>query len=116
VRRYELIRGSGGDGEFRGGLGIRRDIEAVGHSARVSLLTDRRRRAPYGIGGGRPGAVGRNVRMCRDGSEEELPGKGSVVLAPGEAVSVRTPGGGGFGKPERRSAELRRRDLREERA
>ncbi|MCX6094416.1 MAG: hydantoinase B/oxoprolinase family protein [Candidatus Bipolaricaulota bacterium] len=116
VRRYELIGKSGGDGEYRGGLGIRRDIEAVGHSARVSLLTERRKSAPYGIRGGQPGAVGRNVRIRRDGSEEELPGKGSVILAPGEVVSVRTPGGGGCGDPKRRSRELRARDLREGRA
>ncbi len=116
VRCYELIDGSGGDGEYRGGMGIRRDIEAVGHSARVSLLTDRRKRAPYGIRGGRPGAVGHNVRIRCDGSEEELPGKGSVVLASGEVVSLRTPGGGGCGDPKERSAERRERDLREGRA
>jgi N-methylhydantoinase B len=116
VRRYELIGKSGGDGEYRGGMGIRRDIEVVGHSARVSLLTDRRKRAPYGIRGGRPGAVGRNVRIRRDGSEVNLPGKGSVVLTPGEVVSIRTPGGGGCGDPKQRSAERRERDLREGRA
>jgi N-methylhydantoinase B len=115
VRRYELVRGSGGAGEHRGGLGIRREIRAVGHVARVSLLTDRRSRGPYGVRGGGAGAVGRNVLLRANGQEEPAPSKGSVILSPGEALSVETPGGGGWGDPAQRSLELIERDRREER-
>ncbi len=115
VVRYELVRGSGGVGEHRGGLGIRRDIRAIGHAARVSLLSERRRLRPYGVCGGGPGAAGRNLLVRSDGQEEAAPSKGSVVLAPGDTLSVRTPGGGGWGDPTRRSVDLVERDRREER-
>ncbi|MEI6171359.1 MAG: hydantoinase B/oxoprolinase family protein, partial [bacterium] len=98
-----------------GGLGIRREIRAVGHVARVSLRTDRRSRAPYGVRGGGAGAVGRNVLLRANGQEEPLPSKGSIILSPGEALSVETPGGGGWGDPAERSLELIERDRREER-
>ena len=113
VVRYELIPGTGGAGEYRGGLGIRREIRAIGHTARVSLLTDRRERGPYGVRGGGPGAVGRNVRILADGREEPLPSKGSALIAAGEALRIETPGGGGWGDPSRRSPDLVERDRRE---
>lgn len=101
VERYELRPGTGGRGKWRGGLGIRRDIRVVGHKATLSLLTDRRRSRPYGLFGGEPGAPGQNV-LIRNGQEEELPAKGVVELQPEDVVSVRTPGGGGYGPPEER--------------
>jgi len=115
VVRYELIPRTGGAGEHRGGLGIRRELRAVDHNARVSLLTDRREIGPYGVRGGLPGAVGRNVLVRADGSEDALASKGSITLSPGEALSVETPGGGGWGDPTQRSLELIERDRREER-
>lgn len=96
VERYELRPGTGGRGRFRGGLGIRRDLTPLGHTARVSLLTDRRVGRPYGMAGGEPGAPGRNVHL-RDGEEIALPGKTELDLHPGETLSIRTPGGGGYG-------------------
>lgn len=98
VHRYEIRRGSGGKGEWRGGDGVRRDIEALG-PARLSLLTERRRFPPYGLAGGEPGARGRNL-LLREGRSRALPGKGTVELRAGDVVSVRTPGGGGLGEPE----------------
>ncbi len=115
VVRYELVPGTGGAGERRGGLGIRREIQVVGHTARVSLLTDRRTRAPYGVEGGEPGAVGRNVIVRADGREERAPSRGSFALAEGESLRIETPGGGGWGAPQRRPHELREKDAREER-
>jgi N-methylhydantoinase B len=115
VVRYELAPGTGGAGEHRGGLGIRREIRAIGHTARVSLLTDRRERGPYGVCGGDSGTVGRNVRVRADGREEPLASKGCVLIAAGEALLVETPGGGGWGDPTRRSADLVEQDRREER-
>jgi N-methylhydantoinase B len=112
VERYELIAGTGGRGRFRGGLGIRRDLTAVDHAATVSLLTDRRRSHPYGLAGGEPGSCGQNV-LIRHGQESLLPAKGTFSVAAGETVSVRTPGGDGYGDPAKRDPAQVERDRRE---
>ena len=114
VERYELRQGTGGNGRFRGGLGVRRDIRCLCPDARVSLLTERRFHRPYGLAGGEPGEPGENA-LIRDGEEFALPAKGSVNLAIGEIISVRTPGGGGHGPPGRRDPASTERDRREER-
>lgn len=101
VRRYAVRRGSGGMGRFRGGDGIVREIEALG-PAEVTILSDRRRYAPYGLEGGEPGKVGRNVLLMPDGTERELGGKASVWVEAGTVVRVETPGGGGYGSPRSR--------------
>jgi N-methylhydantoinase B len=95
VMRYEVRRGSGGEGQWRGGDGIRRDVQVL-CEAQVTLLTERREQAPYGLNGGQPGVPGKNM-LLRDGSETPLVGKGTVDLEPGDIISIRTPGGGGFG-------------------
>ncbi len=95
VRRYAIRRGSGGEGRFRGGDGIVREIEAL-TDCTVTLLTERRVLAPYGLAGGECGACGENV-LLRNGQEIPLPGKGSVELKAGDVLSIRTPGGGGYG-------------------
>ncbi len=95
VRRYEIRRGSGGAGRYPGGDGIRRDVELLA-PARAAILSERRRFPPYGLEGGQPGCVGRNV-LLRSGHERELPGKTSLDVYPGDVVSIRTPGGGGHG-------------------
>lgn len=99
VERYELREGSGGAGEHPGGLGIIRTISPVGHEARVSLQSDRRRTGPYGLHGGEMGKPGANWRRNVDGQEQALPAKGSFSLADGEAVTIETPGGGGWNRP-----------------
>ena len=115
VERYELRSGSGGAGAMRGGLGIRRDIVAVDHDARVSLLSDRRVHPPYGVAGGEAGTCGENRIVLPTGEEEPLPGKASFSLSAGHGVSVRTPGGGGYGNPAARSRDATQRDHLEER-
>jgi len=111
VERYELRRGSGGAGRFRGGLGIRRDIRSLG-VARASLLTERRNSRPYGLEGGEPGMPGRNV-LIREGQEIVLPGKGSATLRPNDVLSIRTPGGGGYGPAAQRDPAAIEVDRRE---
>jgi N-methylhydantoinase B len=96
VRGYTLRRGSGGEGRFRGGDGIRREIEFQ-TEATLSLMGERRRNAPWGLEGGRPGATGEDWLMRAGGSEERLPGKTTVEVAPGDRLLVLTPGGGGWG-------------------
>jgi N-methylhydantoinase B len=100
VRAYALRRGSGGAGLHRGGDGIVRELEML-EEARVSILSDRRRSAPYGLAGGEPGQSGRTLVFRKDGRREELASKASVRLEPGDAVRVETPGGGGHGRPPR---------------
>jgi N-methylhydantoinase B len=94
VTRYELLYGSGGEGEHRGGDGIVRSVRVL-QPASLSLLTDRRRHAPRGVEGGEPGRVGRNLL-----NSEELPPKTSRELQEGDVVTVETPGGGGYGRTE----------------
>jgi N-methylhydantoinase B len=96
ILRYEIRHGSGGAGLFRGGDGIRRDLQTL-TDCQVTLLTERRVRGPYGLAGGEPGQPGENV-LIKDGKEIPLPGKGTVELKAGEVLSIRTPGGGGYGK------------------
>ena len=95
VRRYALRQGSGGAGRHRGGDGLVREIEFLCPAA-VTILSERRRTAPYGLGGGEPGARGCNV-LIRDGEEQELPGKVEAQVKAGDMLSLRTPGGGGWG-------------------
>jgi N-methylhydantoinase B len=99
VRRYAIRRGSGGAGQQRGGDGAIREIELL-TDAKVSLLADRRKRAPYGLQGGEPGKVGTATLLSRDGTEQQLPGKFSLNARRGDCLVIETPGGGGHGKPD----------------
>jgi N-methylhydantoinase B len=92
VEGYELRYGSGGAGRHRGGDGIERTIRVL-EPAPLSLLTDRRRHAPAGLAGGAPGQPGEN----RVGGETVAP-KAGRELAADAVVTVRTPGGGGWGE------------------
>lgn len=109
--RYELRTDSCGAGRWRGGLGLRRDIEILEHSAEFSIIADRRKNPPYGLEGGEPGATGNDV-IIRDGQKEQIPSKSSHKLEPGDRFSIRTPGGGGYGPPGQRDPDAIRRDLR----
>jgi len=95
VTRYAVRRGSGGEGARRGGDGIVREIRFEG-DAEVTLLSERRRIAPYGLGGGQPGQTGRNSLRQR-GRLTELPGKFHRRLKAGDILRIETPGGGGYG-------------------
>jgi N-methylhydantoinase B len=96
VRQYSLRGASGGEGQYRGGDGIVREIEVL-TDAEVTLLADRRVNGPYGLSGGNAGAPGRTEILRADGTTELLPGKCSVRLRMGERVRVLSPGGGGWG-------------------
>jgi N-methylhydantoinase B len=114
VERYELRPGTGGKGQYRGGLGLRRDIMCMAPTARLSFLTDRRISQPYGVEGGEPGACGRNV-IIRNGEELVLPAKGTATLYDGDIVSIQTPGGGGYGPATQRDPVAIEQDQREDR-
>ncbi len=91
VRRYEIRRGSGGPGRFPGGDGLLREYEFLEDTV-VTLLTERRRHAPWGLQGGAAGERGRNRYQGAD-----LPGKVNFIAHAGERLEIHTPGGGGWG-------------------
>ena len=96
VRQYSLRPGSGGEGKFRGGDGITREIELL-TDCDVTLLADRRSRGPWGLAGASDGAAGKAFIVRHDGSLEPMPGKLSARLCKGERIRIETPGGGGWG-------------------
>ncbi|MEE8146166.1 MAG: hydantoinase B/oxoprolinase family protein, partial [Longimicrobiales bacterium] len=98
VTHYTVRRGSGGEGRHSGGDGLRRDICLLA-DGRVTLLSERRARGPAGARGGSDGSPGENV-LIRDGEETVLPAKTSFEAKAGDVVSIRSPGGGGWGVPE----------------
>ena len=93
--------GSGGDGEFRGGDGLMREMELLA-DCEVTLLADRRRFAPYGLSGGQAGESGRAMLTePQSDRPRDLPGKCSLGARAGSILRIETPGGGGWGSRER---------------
>lgn len=113
-RRYALHEGSGGAGEFRGGLGLDYEIELLRGEARASFVMDHGRVGPQGALGGADGAVNR-VEVTKAGVTmvpEHLSKAQDIVLGPGDRVRVRTPGGGGYGPPALRDPGRVAEDVR----
>jgi N-methylhydantoinase B len=100
VRKYAIRRGSGGEGQHRGGDGIVREIELLTET-QIGLLCDRRKAGPYGLAGGQPGKTGKNS-IVRHGKSRVLGGKCSLIAEAGSILRIETPGGGSWGKPRRR--------------
>lgn len=98
VTRYSLRPDSGGKGKHCGGDGLIREIELL-VEAEVTVLSERRETAPYGLAGGNNGQPGRNLLVTAEG-EQPLPGKITTRLRKGERLRIETPGGGGWGKKE----------------
>ncbi|MBA2496485.1 MAG: hydantoinase B/oxoprolinase family protein [Acidimicrobiia bacterium] len=99
VLRYRLREGSGGTGSASGGEGIARDLQVL-EDCTLSIIAERRRSQPWGLTGGRPGAVGQNW-LLPDGDEgraQTLADKCTLRLRAGDVVRVLTPGGGGWGR------------------
>jgi 5-oxoprolinase (ATP-hydrolysing) len=101
LREFSLRHGSGGEGKYRGGDGLIREMEFL-TPLNVAILSERRVFAPYGFAGGEPGAVGENLYLQKDGAEIDLGGKNEIHVQPGDRIRILTPGGGGYGllKPE----------------
>ena len=96
---YAVRAGSGGAGQRRGGNGIVRTYEMLS-PATVTLLTERRRIAPWPLAGGRPGMPGRNL-LLRSGTDQSVPvpSKVRLELEVGDRLIIETPGGAGWGEP-----------------
>eukprot|EP00179_Madagascaria_erythrocladioides_P017269 CAMPEP_0198332356 /NCGR_PEP_ID=MMETSP1450-20131203/18222_1 /TAXON_ID=753684 ORGANISM="Madagascaria erythrocladiodes, Strain CCMP3234" /NCGR_SAMPLE_ID=MMETSP1450 /ASSEMBLY_ACC=CAM_ASM_001115 /LENGTH=365 /DNA_ID=CAMNT_0044036799 /DNA_START=38 /DNA_END=1135 /DNA_ORIENTATION=+ len=94
--QFAVRRGSGGAGKFRGGDGVVREIQFK-KPMTVSILSERRKVAPYGAEGGSDGARGENLWKHENGDLTNLGGKNSVQMVAGDSIVIMTPGGGGFG-------------------
>ena len=96
VTQYRIRRGSGGKGKFNGGDGLVRELECLVESD-VSVLSERRVLAPYGLNGGGDGKPGANF-VINQGRRRKLPGKAGTRLKPGDRIRIETPGGGAWGR------------------
>lgn len=99
ILRYSLIENSEGGGRHRGGLGVRRDYAFPGHAPSFSILSDKALHAPWGLFGGAEARPARYVLNPDAAGARELPSKITFQMAPGDVVSVQTPGGGGAEAP-----------------
>lgn len=96
IHTYAVRRYSGGEGEHRGGDGLIREWEVL-QACHLSLLSERRKTAPFGLAGGGDGSRGRNL-LRHQGKWQPLADKCMLTLAAGDRLRVETPGGGGYGQ------------------
>ncbi|CAI7641682.1 unnamed protein product [Penicillium palitans] len=104
IRRHAINPNTGGDGEYKGGNGAVREIEAR-IPLKFSILSDRRVFSPYGMSGGQPGSVGKNYAFKWNDDKTSLErlsltGKAALALQAGEMMQINSPGGGGWGAIE----------------
>lgn len=112
VASFALVPDSGGDGQFRGGLGCARTYQILADEVRLALYADRFTTSANGLLGGQPGLPGK-CEVRRNGEIINVRSKDDIPLMKGDLVTIVTGGGGGFGPPEKRSAEHRAQDLLE---
>lgn len=110
IRRFGFIPDTGGAGQWRGGCGIRKDIELLNSTAVLSHLGDRHVFAPYGIFGGKPGALAESI-LNPHGNGEKLHSKETRPIKRGDVLSFRLSGAGGYGPPEKRDPAAIERDV-----
>ena len=96
LERFSIRTGSGGRGRYNGGEGVIRELRFL-EPMNVSILSNRRRLAPFGLEGGADGQPGRNYVIRADGEVEHLTATAEVQLRTGDRFVVETPGGGGYG-------------------
>lgn len=109
ITRFELVPGSGGDGQYRGGLSFRREYEAE-QPAVVYYRGDKTRFAPRGVAGGKDGSASRFVLYPGREDERRMPANCKVELQAGDRFRIEGAGGGGYGDPRQRAPEARKRD------
>jgi 5-oxoprolinase (ATP-hydrolysing) len=97
LERFEIARGSGGKGKWRAGDGTLRVLRFL-EKMECAILSGFRKVRPFGLHGGENGQPGENWVRRKDGSLERLKGSDQTLLEPGEAIIIKTPTGGGFGK------------------
>ena len=114
VKQYELRPDSAGPGRHRGGTGIIRSYQALTDDITVTVLADRGRNRPQGLFGGGPGArteVTLYKKKRGKPMKVRLPVKTTVVLDKGDIIEIKTAGGAGYGRPERRPRSRIKEDV-----
>ena len=112
VVRYGLVPDTEGAGRRRGGCGMVRELRCLGERTVVTVGADRRRFTPWGLAGGRNAAGSMLTVTAADGAVRVLPTKAFTELRRGDVLTVRTPGGGGWGAPAERERDRVDRDVR----
>jgi len=113
IRGVGLVRDSGGSGEFRGGLGMRREYEMLAETATMNVRGERTAFAPRGLHGGLDGSLCIIEMAAPDSDFKPIPGKYSGTIGRGGRLAIATPGAGGFGDPARRSRQRLLDDYRD---
>lgn len=112
VVSYSLRPDTEGPGKYRGGMGLCRAVKVIGHTAQVTLSSERGNIQPWGMQGGLPGQNSRNIFVDEKGEEEVKPTKITTEVEQGTTIYYHTPGGGGFGSPLEREPQKAARDVR----
>ena len=97
LEKFSIRKDSGGLGKWKGGNGVERMVFFKEH-VEINLLSQHRKKGPYGKHGGGLGKPGRQWLIRKDGKIEKLAGIDSVTINPGDRLVIQTPGGGGWGK------------------
>ena len=113
VEHYGFVPDSGGAGQYRGGLAVRRDVRFLGRRAVLQIRSDRAAIRPWGLAGGGPGSHSKNLLFAADGVARELPSKIVTDIQTGAMWRHVTASGGGWGDPARRALKATARDLEE---
>jgi N-methylhydantoinase B/oxoprolinase/acetone carboxylase alpha subunit len=103
LESFCIRKGSGGAGKFRGGDGVIRRLKFL-EPMTASILSQRRLVPPFGLAGGQPGACGNNSLIRANGDKIQLSFTDTVEVNPGDTIIIETPGGGGFGAPDRKGS------------
>jgi 5-oxoprolinase (ATP-hydrolysing)/N-methylhydantoinase A len=113
VEHYGFAPDTGGGGEYRGGLAVRRDLRFLGRRAILQIRSDRSKIRPWGLAGGKPGTTSKNILVTPDGNQEKLPSKLVMEITTGTVWQHTTASGGGWGDPARRTRSRIANDVAE---
>jgi 5-oxoprolinase (ATP-hydrolysing) len=95
LQQFAIRKNSGGDGKWHGGDGIIREVEFL-EELDITILSQHRKEAPYGLNGGEAGKTGQQILIKKEGVQQILPGIASEKVKSGDRLIIETPGGGGF--------------------
>jgi 5-oxoprolinase (ATP-hydrolysing) len=99
LEEFSIRKGSGGEGKFKGGNGVKRTFKFL-KKMEVSLLTGRRKYPPHGLFEGANGFPGKNSLTKKNGNKIQIPSTATLTVYPEDRLMIETPGGGGFLNPE----------------
>jgi len=104
LESFEILRGSGGAGRWRGGDGAVRRVRFL-EAMTAAILSGHRLVSPHGMAGGADGRPGRNYVLRSNGQRSDLGPFDQTEMAAGDTFVIETPGGGGYGAPEYNSGK-----------